>query len=294
MLKKLLLLSTSLLLTACAKPTIQTTVFPVEDISKNLVKDTNLQVDNIAVDGVSVYNIGETPEVKSKISNADLILYLSDEYEGNLKNSLKKSKNAIELEDKLHFHTHEHEGHDHGPILDVALWSSPKQAIHLTEVISEELIKKYPKEKNKISKNTKEYLKELKKIDKKYEDVLSKKKNKVFATTESTFHYLAEDYGLEIIDILHIYEELDNNSPNPENTIKILKDKKVKRIFTDRNSNTLTSENISKAINGEIKNLYTLSYISNSEREFKLTYLIALEENLAILEEGLSADEINT
>lgn len=127
---------------------IVTTIFPVYDFARAVVGDRG-KVTNLLRPGEETHSYEPTPADIIKIKNADVFIYIggeSDTWVDTVLSSLDTSGmkivtlidsvTPIEEEDG-HEHEHEH-GHEHG--YDEHIWTSPPNAVRMTEKIAEAVI----------------------------------------------------------------------------------------------------------------------------------------------------------
>ena len=284
------------------------TVFPYYDWVRNLIKDVdNAEVILLLNTGTDLHSYQPTAEDIITISTADIFVYTGGTSDSWVTDVLKTSKNEkaklINLcevlgEEKLccveaigdESHSHEEEdGHTHTH--DEHIWLSVRNAITLTNVISDALCEKNPENKDTYEKNRIEYTDKLSALDKKYESTLAATaKNTLVFADRFPFIYLTTDYSLSYAAA---FSGCSAESEASFETVTALAEKidevglsYILITETSDGSVANTVKNSTKSKNQEILVLNAMQSITKSD--IGTGYIEIMESNLKVLEKALS------
>ncbi len=212
---------------------IVTTIFPEYDWVMNILGDkaNDAEVTMLLDNGVDLHSYQPTADDILKISGCDLFIYVggeSDEWvEDALKEATNKDMYVINLLDVLggsvkeeevvegmqeeeHHHDeeeaeqehedsdeHDHE-HEEGEVeYDEHVWLSLKNAVKLTESISNALQNVDKDNADAYKSNEGAYISKLNELDKQYQDTVSSStKTTLLFGDRFPFRYMTDDYGL--------------------------------------------------------------------------------------------------
>lgn len=266
---------------------IVTTIFPVYYFARAVVGDRG-NVTNLLRPGEETHSYEPTPADIIKIKNADVFIYIggeSDTWVDTVLSSLDTSGmkivtlidsvTPIEEEDG---HEHEH-GHEHG--YDEHIWTSPPNAVRMTEKIAEAVISADPDGAEVYRKNAAAYKKELETLDSMFrETVLSAKRKTVVLADRFPFLYFEKEYGLEFHAAYSgCSDESDVSAGVIAGLIKTVKDEKIPVVFMTELSSGRIAQTVSAATGAEILTLHSCSNISKAEAEAGETYLSLMKKN---------------
>ena len=146
---------------------------------------------------------------------------------------------------------------------DPHIWLSPKRAKTMVEVIAQEMSSLDEKNKNTYQKNAQTYIEELDKLDKDIKTTFEGVKNKKFIVFHPAYGYLADDYGLQMVEL-----EQDGKEATPQHlqeVIDLAKKENLKVIFSQAEIDSKQPEAFAEEIGGKKVQLDPLSenYIPN-------------------------------
>lgn len=154
----------------------------------------------------------------SAAGSAKLVMYVSDDYDSNL----KSVSNAIEILPLLYT-----------SIDNPIFWVSPKQMIVASEVVYSQILNAFPEYKDELLANYEDLLEQLNDLDRQYMDVYAKSENKMIIDYDSTFEHL-QDYGFEY------YSIQDNNYVD---VVEFFKENNIKKVVCTIGSECFKYEN---------------------------------------------------
>lgn len=107
------------------------------------------------------------------------------------------------------------------------IWTGSKNLVRMVNIIARDLIKLYPQNKAKIEKNITKFTADLLKIE-------NEANEKLLAVGEAEVISLSESLQYFLNDMNIYTEYVDYDSVNAQNIVKLIKDKGIKVIVSDR------------------------------------------------------------
>ena len=196
------------------KLTIVTTIFPIYDWVKNIVGDTDAQIEMLLDTGVDLHSFQPTVEDIMKISECDVFIYVGGESDKWVDDALKQKTNpdmiVIDLMDVLKDQIKEEEiiegmeaeeeeegEEEEGPEYDEHIWLSLKNAGLSCEAIRDGLIQANTKDEQTYKDNTAAYIEKLNQLDGDYKQAVKDAKVTTLVFGDRfPFRYMVDDYGL--------------------------------------------------------------------------------------------------
>ena len=307
---------------------VVTTIFPEYDWVMQILGDKADKADvTMLLDkGVDLHSYQPSTADISKISEADVFIYVGGESDEWVKDVLKQAKNknlkVINLmdvigdkakeeevkegmqaedehdhdKDKDHDEKHDQDKeHDHDkdePEYDEHVWLSLKNAKIFTKKISD-VLSEVDKDNAKTYKaNYKNYAKKLDELDKKYAEAVSSAKVKTLVFGDRfSFRYLVNDYGL---DYYAAFVGCSAESEASFETVTFLAKKidelGLKHILTIEGKNHKIAKTVIENTKNKSQKILTLdSMQSTTSNDVKngATYLGIMEKNLEVLKKAL-------
>ena len=111
--------------------------------------------------------------------------------------------------------------------LNPYIWTGSKNLVRMVNIIARDLIRLYPQNKAKIEKNITKFTAELLKIE-------NEANEKLLAVGEAEVISLSENLQYFLNDMNIYTEYVDYDSVNAQNIVKLIKDKGIKVIVSDR------------------------------------------------------------
>ncbi len=313
-------------LSAQKKLKIVTTIFPEYDWVRQITGTNNKDVELtlLTKNGVDMHSYLPSVQDITKISNADLFIYVggeSDSWVPNaIKNSVNKNQIAISLLELLgekvkseelkegmqleehvphHDHDHEDEDHDHDDDeseeeeLDEHVWLSISNTKNICNTICNELCKIDIENSVKYKNNLKNYLKQLDDLDTEYKNTLKNSKHKtVIFGDRFPFRYLTDEYHL---DYFAAFAGCSAETEASFKTVIFLANKldelKTNSVFQIENSTGKLAKTViqnSNSKNAKIITLNSMQSVSANDIKKGADYLSIMKDNLTKLKEGLN------
>lgn len=286
------------------------TTFPQYDWIRNIIGDhlDKFQLTMLLDQGMDLHSYQPTAEDIAKIADADMFVYVGGESDGWVDSALKEATNkdmkVVNMLDTLGtavkeeeivpgMQAEEEEKSEEDLEYDEHVWLSLKNAVTLTDVLSENIQEIDPANKEDYAENTAEYEDRLNDLDMRYALTVSKGKRKAILFGDRfPFRYMADDYGLTY------YAAFAGCSAESEasfETITFLAQKvdslKLPVILTIDGSDHKIAESIQKAAeskNQEILTMDSMQSVTANDVVDGETYLNVMEDNLNVLSQALN------
>lgn len=294
---------------------IVTTCFPPYDFARAVKGDSD-DITMLLCPGAEAHSYEPTPLDILRIQQCDVFIYIGGEGEvwadeilesmdTSDKYILKLSDYAELLEEAdipgansahEHHHHHHNDEHEHEEDeeeheceFDEHIWTSPENAISMTNAVCEALCKVNPEASDKYISNAGSYTDKIQKLDSDFREMISgTSENLIVMGDRFPFRYLADEYNLEY------YSAFSGCSSETEPgvyTMAFLIDKilenDVKNVFCLEFSTRKIAEKLSGATGADILTLYSCNNVSGDDFENNVTYIDLMYRNLNSLKEAL-------
>lgn len=295
-------------LTACAdirpsgdKISVISSIFPSYDFAKKICEGVDgTEVSMLITPGTEPHSYEPGVRDMAKIKECDLFIYLggeSDEWVESLLetfdsgeiNTLKMT-DCVELlgEEDIEGMRHSHDSHEeaHGEN-DEHVWTSPVNAVLISEKIKDKLCSADPQNKDKYTQNFEEYKKELLSLDALYRKALTPNDTLIVAD-RFPFRYLEAEYGFKYYAA---FPGCSTESDPSAATIAFL-DKKIKEtgttaVFYTEFSSQKVADTLCEATGAKKLMLHSCHNVSKKDFENGVAYITLMKQNLKNIEEAL-------
>lgn len=190
--------------------TIVTTIFPPFDFARNVAGD-KASVRQLLPVGAESHTYEPAPQDIITLQSCDLFIYTGGESDvwiddilASLGEKAPKTLKLLDCVDPLcEEYTEgmqaEHDEHEHDEAeYDEHVWTSPKNAVKITERIAEAISAIDPENAESYAENSAEYIEKLNAVDKRLTETINSAARKTIVVGDRfPFRYLAEHYGLE-------------------------------------------------------------------------------------------------
>lgn len=281
------------------KLTIYTTIFPIEDFTK--------EIGGEYVDVSSIYPAGADPHtyepsIKSmmKIADADLFIFngaglesFVDKITSTLNGEeveMVEASSGIELagvtdEDEHVEHEHEH-GHSHDQ--DPHIWLDPTRADKMAKNIQDALIEEMPEHQDVFEENYNEIHNKLVRLDDDLQSTIEDGQRKEILVAHAAYGYWEERYGIKQISISGLSAENEPSQRQLQNIIETAKKHHLHYIIYSQNPATKVVSVIQKETDTEPLVLHNLEYITEDDKKADEGYFSLMERNISNLEKALT------
>lgn len=288
------------------------TTFPQYDWIRNIIggDSDKFQLTMLLDQGMDLHSYQPTAEDIAKIADADMFVYVGGESDGWVDSALKEATNkdmkVVNMLDALGTAVKEEEvvpgmqaeekeeiEEEEGPENDEHVWLSLRNAVTLTDVLSENIQEIDPANKEDYVENAGKYVDKLNDLDGRYALTISKgKRQAILFGDRFPFRYMADDYGLTY------YAAFVGCSAESEasfETITFLAHKvdelKLPVILTIEGADHNIAESIKNATKSKNQEILTMNSMQSVTAEAVAdgeTYLNIMEDNLNVLSQALN------
>ncbi|EDP27146.1 ABC transporter, substrate-binding protein [Coprococcus eutactus ATCC 27759] len=288
------------------------TTFPQYDWIRNIIGDDSdkFQLTMLLDQGTDLHSYQPTAEDIAKIADADMFVYVGGESDGWVESALKEATNkdmkvvnmldalgtAVKVEEVvpgMQAEEEEETEEGEGPENDEHVWLSLRNAVTLTDALSENIQEIDPANKEDYVENAGKYVDKLNDLDGRYALTISKgKRQAILFGDRFPFRYMADDYGLTY------YAAFVGCSAESEasfETITFLAHKvdelKLPVILTIEGADHNIAESIKNATeskNQEILTMNSMQSVTAEDMADGETYLNMMEDNLNVLSQALN------
>ena len=288
------------------------TTFPQYDWIRNIIGDDSdkFQLTMLLDQGTDLHSYQPTAEDIAKIADADMFVYVGGESDGWVESALKEATNkdmkvvnmldalgtAVKVEEVvpgMQAEEEEETEEGEGPENDEHVWLSLRNAVTLTDALSENIQEIDPANKEDYVENAGKYVDKLNDLDGRYALTISKgKRQAILFGDRFPFRYMADDYGLTY------YAAFVGCSAESEasfETITFLAHKvdelKLPVILTLEGADHNIAESIKNATeskNQEILTMNSMQSVTAEDVADGETYLNMMEDNLNVLSQALN------
>lgn len=294
---------------------IVTSFYPMYLHVTALTEGTNVKVVNLTDKQVGcLHDYQLTVGDMQKISDADILVinglgnenFMDKAYEQNKALKIINASSVIEevleenehQEDDMHGHEetegHEahrhhvedkHHGHNHA--FNEHIWVSLEGSMTQIKTISEALQEIDPVNATIYAKNEKNYMNKMIMLKEEMLREIKPIKGKALVSTHSTFEYFVKEFGLEIAAVILQNEESVPTPKQIEEIVKIMEDKDIHIIFTEKQYEYLgIVKTIARETDSEI--YYLDSFVTqepeSSDEEYP--YIRRMRQNMEVLQEA--------
>ena len=288
------------------------TTFPQYDWIRNIIGDDSdkFQLTMLLDQGTDLHSYQPTAEDIAKIADADMFVYVGGESDGWVESALKEATNkdmkvvnmldaletAVKVEEVvpgMQAEEGEETEEGEGPENDEHVWLSLRNAVTLTDALSENIQEIDPANKEDYVENAGKYVDKLNDLDGRYALTISKgRRQAILFGDRFPFRYMADDYGLTY------YAAFVGCSAESEasfETITFLAQKvddlKLPVILTIEGADHNIAESIKNATeskNQEILTMNSMQSVTAEDVADGETYLNVMEDNLNVLSQALN------
>ncbi len=300
-----LLVFFSLFMTSCTRETVDeskinivTSFYPMYVATANIVEGVeDIELKNLTASTTGcLHDYQITTSDMIKLSHADALVINGDGMESFIEKAISTypklniinasqgiRENFIHEEEHEHKeHIHEHEEHEHEE--NSHYWVSISLYMEQIKNIKDAIIIICPNSKEKIEKNTKEYLSKLEELRTKMHDALDVIENKKVVTFHEAFEFFADEFDLDVVAVIEREPGTYPSSKDVAEIIDLIKEKDVKAIFVEPQYSRSAADTISRETGVSV---YNLDPVVTGDLN-KDAYIEIMDNNLKNLQEAFS------
>ncbi len=309
----------TVLLTACGfvptehteKLSVVTTIFPPYDFTRAIAGET-ADISMLLKPGTESHSYEPSPQDILLVENCDLFIYNggeSDTWVETILDTIDSSKLRIvkmmDCANKLseetvegmqtgHTHDHEHpeEFHPETAEYDEHVWTSPVNAIKITNAILAQLKEIAPANADVYQKNADAYCDNLKHLHHTFQSIVAHGKTDTLIFGDRfPFRYFAEEYGLSYWAAFPgCSAESEPGAKTVAYLIDQVKEEELSHIFYIEFSNQRIAKAIQEETGAKPLLFHSCHNVSRDELQQGVTYLDLMRQNAENLKEALSHD----
>lgn len=313
----LLLAGTMLLggLSGCSAPAEQeeglsvvATIFPQYDFARQVMGgDDNLTM--LLRPGQEVHSYEPTPQDIIAIQNCDLFIYVGGESDAWIEDVLdgmdtsdmvilslmdvvdpleEDTENVLENPEE---HDHQEDGtHLHEEEYDEHVWTSPKNAILITQAICDALCEIDPDNAGQYQANTADYLTQLEELDAAFREVIGDAgRDTLFFGDRFPLLYFVREYGLNYYAAFPgCASETEPSAATVAKLIDLVREEEAPVVYQIELSNGNIARSIADSSGARVETFYTCHNITADDFNAGETYLSLMQRNVVSLKEALN------
>ncbi len=267
---------------------IVTTIFPQYDFARAVAGD-KADITLLIKPGNEAHTYDPTPKETALISLADLFICTGSESEGWVE-TIADSASLGEEKRLTLFSICGGSVDEHGHELDEHVWTSPKNAVLITEGIRDRLCEIDPENKDYYSENAKTYIEKLESLDGEIEEIVKNGERKIIAFGDRfPARHFAERYSLSVVSAIPgCSADSSASSWDIAEVIDTVKKEEIPVVFYIEFSDGRTADIIAEATGAKKLLFHSLHNISTEDFENGKTYIDIMEVNKDNLKEALS------
>lgn len=277
-----------------SKPTVSVSTFSLYDITKHIAVDS-VEIVNILPFGVDPHSFEPTPKLMAAIEKSALVVYSGAGLEPwvetiEFKNRAINVSQYVKLrdlgDDEFEFHQHHDEQCAHNKI-DPHYWLDFSNMKKAAFIITTELIKILPQNKNIYVKNRDKYLHMLKKLDENYTKYLSSCRINTVILNHNSIGYLANNYHFHAESLSGLSPQDPPTAKDIERIFQEIEHDGVNTIFYENFVSSKVIESVAKDANVNVEVFQSLGNITADEARANATYEGIMYLNLKKLSKAL-------
>lgn len=279
------------------KLSIVTTIFPSYDFAKE-ISGENADITMLLKPGQESHTYEPTTQDILAIQNCDLFIYVGGENDAwveDILESFDESVNTIKMLDCVdtcteeHDHDeHDHEGHKHST--DEHVWTSPKNAMAISQEICDTLCEIDKEHEAKYKENCKEYLSELEALDSDIREVVTSAKRKTLVFGDRfPFLYFANEYGLSYhAAFVGCSTETEPSAKTIAELIDKIENEGIPCVLYIEFSAQTVADSIAEQTGVKSLMLHSCHNVTQEEIDKGATYITLMRGNIEVLKEALN------
>lgn len=278
------------------KLVIYTTIFPVYDLTKRIVRD-KAEIKLLVSGTEQPHGFEPTASQLSDMSNSDIVVYNGagmEEFIDDFMAVISNSDNPpliINLSESLKLLTNDASITKEEALINANphTWLSIKNALIQLDTIYNEVSYIDPHNASFYKANYEKEVEKFSALDKKFEDSIAKiKGEKYFVVSHAAFNYLANDYGLKQVAVTGISPDEEPSAKKLRTIADFVRDKNINTIFFEGKATPKVAETLARETGTKTSMIYTMEALT--EEETKMGYLKLMEMNLENLLESFKEE----
>ena len=288
--------------TGTAAISIVTTIFPQYDFCREITGNL-AGITMLLPPGAESHSYEPTPQDILKIKNCDLFIYVGGESDTWIKDILDSmgdnAPRTLTLTDCVEtlaeevtegMEAAEEPSHEAETGFDEHVWTSPRNAILITEKITAALIELDSENAATYQSNAEAYIDKLHQLDQQFTEIVDTAARKTFLVGDRfPLLYFAKAYGLEYYAA---FSSCSSNSEAGAGTIAFMinkvREQSIPIVFYIEFSNHKIADAIAEDTDAKTMLFHSCHNVSEDQLESGVSYLSLMEQNAAALREALN------
>ncbi len=285
------------------------TIFPQYDFARQVMGSSN-HLTMLLRPGQEVHSYEPTPQDIIAIQNCDLFIYVGGESDAWIEDVLEGMDTShmvilslMDLVDPLEEDTdsvlenpeeHSHEDgeatHLHQEEYDEHVWTSPKNAMLITQAICDALCDIDPSNAQTYRQNTADYLEQLEGLDQDFREVISNAgRDTLIFGDRFPLLYFVREYGLNYYAAFPgCASETEPSAATVARLIDLVREEQVPVVYQIELSNGNIARSIADSSGAKVETFYTCHNITRDDFNAGETYLSLMKCNVNSLKEALN------
>ncbi len=285
------------------------TIFPQYDFARQVMGSSD-DLTMLLRPGQEVHSYEPTPQDIIAIQNCDLFIYVGGESDAWIEDVLEGMDTShmvilslMDLVDPLEEDTdsvlenpeeHSHEDgeatHLHQEEYDEHVWTSPKNAMLITQAICDALCDIDPSNAQTYRQNTADYLEQLEGLDQDFREVISNAgRDTLIFGDRFPLLYFVREYGLNYYAAFPgCASETEPSAATVARLIDLVREEQVPVVYQIELSNGNIARSIADSSGAKVETFYTCHNITRDDFNAGETYLSLMKCNVNSLKEALN------
>lgn len=288
---------------------VVTTIFPQYDFVREIGKDY-VSVQTLLKPGEETHSYEPTPQDILAIQKADLFIYVGGENDAWVEDILESPEmrqirtlrlvDCVDMLEEEHVEGMKEERHlgheaEEETEKDEHVWTSPKNVIHITEKIAEELISLDSDRRKYYEANQNAYAEQLSQLDRAFRDIAKKAaqqgRNILLFGDRFPFRYFAREYGMEYYAAFPgCASDTEPSAATMAFLIRKVKEEKLPIVLKMELSSDQIANAIAEATGAQVRVFYSCHNLTLEQFENGCGYLSMMQENVETLKAALGVD----
>lgn len=302
-------------LSGCSAPAEQeeglsvvATIFPQYDFARQVMGGSGGPT-MLLRPGQEVHSYEPTPQDIIAIQNCDLFIYVGGESDAWIEDVLEgmdtsnmvilslmdvvdpleeDTENVLENPEE---HDHQEDGtHLHEEEYDEHVWTSPKNAMLITQAICDALCEIGPDNAGQYQANTADYLTQLEALDAAFQEVIGDAgRDTLFFGDRFPLLYFVREYGLNYYAAFPgCASETEPSAATVARLIDLVREEEAPVVYQIELSNGNIARSIADSSGARVETFYTCHNITADDFNAGETYLSLMQRNVESLKEALN------
>ena len=268
-----------------------TTNFPPYDFVRQ-ISGGECEAEMLLTGGQDSHSYEPTAKDIIRINEADLFICTggeSDSWVEKIADSLDSDLKILKMIDyvePIEVHDHEEEHEEHGAEYDEHVWTSPLNAVKISEAITAALCEADEENAEKYKAGLESYKAELSLLDKDMRAAVDSLTKPLIFGDRFPFAYLARDYGIEYYAAFSgCSSETEPSAAKMTELIDRAKETGAKAIYYIEFSTEKVAKTIAEAVGAETRLMHSCHTLSTEDLNSGETYISIMRRNIEAMRE---------